>query len=58
MTPLIRAVLSNLIGEEEASEIDVISNDVNIHADGKWEIQYRHPSRYVSSRISLFFAQL
>ena len=44
MAPLIRAVLSNLVGEEAANEIDIIANDVNISPDGKWEIQYRHPS--------------
>ncbi|KZT36146.1 hypothetical protein SISSUDRAFT_1050258 [Sistotremastrum suecicum HHB10207 ss-3] len=44
MAPLIRAILSNLIGEEEAAKIDIISNDVKIEQDGKWSIQYRHPS--------------
>ncbi|KAH8110026.1 HAD-like domain-containing protein [Phellopilus nigrolimitatus] len=44
MTPLIRAVLSNLIGEEDAATIDIVSNDVKLLPDGKWEIQYRHPS--------------
>jgi len=44
MTPIIRTVLSNLIGEEDAKEIEIISNDVTIHPDGKWEIKYRHPS--------------
>lgn len=45
MAPLIRALLGSLIGEEDANKIDIVSNDVNIHPDGKWEIQYRHPSR-------------
>ncbi|KAF8069232.1 HAD-like domain-containing protein [Lyophyllum atratum] len=44
MAPLIRAVLSNLVGEEAAAEIEIIANDVTIHADEKWDIQYRHPS--------------
>ncbi|KAH9933028.1 HAD-like domain-containing protein [Fomitopsis serialis] len=44
MAPLIRAVLSNLVGEEDASKIDIVSNEIIIHPDGKWEIQYRHPS--------------
>ncbi|EPT02183.1 hypothetical protein FOMPIDRAFT_1022985 [Fomitopsis schrenkii] len=44
MAPLIRALLGSLIGEEDANKIDIVSNDVNIHPDGKWEIQYRHPS--------------
>jgi 2-hydroxy-3-keto-5-methylthiopentenyl-1-phosphate phosphatase len=47
MAPLIRAVLSKHIGEEEANEIEIISNDVDILPDGKWRIKYRHPSRYV-----------
>lgn len=45
MEPLIRAVLSNLVGEQDASEIEIISNDVEIQDDGKWTIKYRHPSR-------------
>ncbi|OCH94039.1 hypothetical protein OBBRIDRAFT_789745 [Obba rivulosa] len=44
MAPLIRAVLSNLIGDEEAKNIEIVSNDVDIHPDGKWEIKYRHPT--------------
>jgi hypothetical protein len=46
MAPLIRACLTNLIGEE-AHAIDIISNDVQINPGGKykWNIQYRHPSR-------------
>lgn len=44
MTPLIRAVLSNLIGETDADKIEIVSNEVIIHPDGKWKIQYRHPS--------------
>lgn len=47
MAPIIRAVLTNLISEEEASSIDIIANDVE-YLDGaetgeKWEIVYRHP---------------
>jgi len=45
MAPVIRAVLSKHIGEEEAKEIEIISNDVEIQPDGKWQIKYRHPSR-------------
>lgn len=48
MAPWIRACLTELIGEEEVSHIDIVSNDVKIEEDGKWEIQYRHPSRCVS----------
>ena len=47
MAPIIRAVLSALIGEEDAKDIEIVSNDVDIHEDGTWEIKYRHPTRYV-----------
>ena len=47
MAPLIRAVLSTLIGEQDASEIEIIANEVDIFHDGKWDIHYRHPSRWV-----------
>jgi 2-hydroxy-3-keto-5-methylthiopentenyl-1-phosphate phosphatase len=45
MAPLIRAVLSNLLGEEAANEIEIISNDVTVQPDGKWKIKFRHPTR-------------
>lgn len=45
MAPLIRAVLSKLIGDEQAQEIEIIANDVDIRENGTWEIKYRHPSR-------------
>jgi len=45
MAPLIRVVLSNLIGEEAANEVPIIANDVEVFPDGKWEIRFRHPSR-------------
>ena len=45
MAPLIRAVLSTLIGEEDAAHIDIVSNDVITSEGGKWEIKYRHPTR-------------
>ncbi|KAL1690525.1 HAD-like domain-containing protein [Schizophyllum commune] len=44
MTPTIRAVLSNLLGEQAAEDIEIISNDVDIKEDGTWEIKFRHPS--------------
>ncbi|KAG6884889.1 hypothetical protein C0993_007398, partial [Termitomyces sp. T159_Od127] len=34
MAPLIRAVLSSLVGEDSANEIEIISNDVTVHSDG------------------------
>ncbi|EPQ50908.1 hypothetical protein GLOTRDRAFT_118248 [Gloeophyllum trabeum ATCC 11539] len=44
MAPLIRAVLSALIGDDEAQEIEIISNDVDVKPDGSWAIKYRHPT--------------
>ena len=45
MTPVIRAILKNLVGPD-ADKIDVICNDVkarpgkHINEEGGWEIQY------------------
>ncbi|PPQ88787.1 hypothetical protein CVT25_010473 [Psilocybe cyanescens] len=44
MAPLIRAVLSKLVGQKDADEIEIIANDVTVFPDGKWEIKFRHPS--------------
>lgn len=44
MTPIIRAVLSNLLPEDAAATIPIISNEVEPLADGKWTIKYRHPT--------------
>jgi hypothetical protein len=49
MEPLIRGVLSNLIGEDDAKTIDIISNEVDIKSDGSWSIKFRHPERWVIS---------
>ncbi|KAK4689159.1 hypothetical protein P7C73_g939, partial [Tremellales sp. Uapishka_1] len=47
MAPIIRAVLETLIGHEEASQIEIIANDVKYldpeQKGTKWEIVYRHP---------------
>jgi len=43
MEPLIRAILSNLVGED-AKDIEIISNSVDVHEDGSWNIKFRHPS--------------
>lgn len=48
MAPIIRAVLSNLVGDEDANEIEIIANDADVRPDGSWEIKYRHPSRSVT----------
>ncbi|PIL30121.1 hypothetical protein GSI_07698 [Ganoderma sinense ZZ0214-1] len=44
MAPIIRAVLSNLIGEEDSNTIEIVSNEVEVHEDGTWSIKYRHPT--------------
>ena len=47
MEPLIRAILSKLLGDD-ANDIEIISNSVDIHKDGTWNLKYRHPSRYLT----------
>ncbi|KAK2461118.1 hypothetical protein APHAL10511_006645 [Amanita phalloides] len=44
MAPIIRAVLTSFVGEEDANEIDIIANDAIVHPNGSWEIKFRHPS--------------
>ncbi|GAA5875568.1 hypothetical protein JCM1840_003263 [Sporobolomyces johnsonii] len=43
MIPIIRAILTNLIGEEDAARIQIVANDVQHLDDGKWTIKYLHP---------------
>jgi len=50
MAPLIRSVLANLIGEEEAAQIEIIANDVRFttpegsaQKHNGWEVVWRHP---------------
>lgn len=45
MAPLIRAVLSKLIGDEEAQNIEIIANDAQGEG-ADWQIKYRHEERY------------
>ena len=45
MAPLIRVVLSKLIGDEQAKEIEIVANEADVKEDGSWAIKYRHPSR-------------
>ncbi|KAI1789215.1 HAD-like domain-containing protein [Ganoderma leucocontextum] len=44
MAPIIRAVLSNLIGEEDSKAIEIVSNEADVHENGTWSIKYRHPT--------------
>ncbi|GAA5907749.1 putative phosphoric monoester hydrolase [Sporobolomyces salmoneus] len=43
MVPIIRAILENLIGPEDAKQISIIANDVKHLEGGKWTISYLHP---------------
>lgn len=53
MEPLIRAVLSKLIGEEDAEKIEIISNDAKVEDGGKsWEIVFRNPDSGFVSRVT------
>lgn len=49
MEPIIRSIMGNLIGEEDAAQIDIVSNDVKYtDPEGKgtsWEIVFRHPDK-------------
>lgn len=43
MTPIIKALLELFIGEKAVNNIQIISNDVEVFEDGKWQIVYRDP---------------
>ena len=45
MQPIIRALLTKLIGPT-AEKIDIISNDVDIHEDGSWDIVFHDDSHF------------
>ena len=51
MEPIIRALLTDLVGPT-AEQIRIVSNDVEIRGDGKWEIVYRD-GRYVGGYTPL-----
>ena len=57
MTPIIRSIFANLIGDKDASEIEIISNDVKFtDAEQKgetWELVYRHPENWFGHDKSL-----
>ncbi|GAO49503.1 hypothetical protein SAICODRAFT_66451 [Saitoella complicata NRRL Y-17804] len=46
MEPLIRALLTRLLGEELGSKIEIVSNSVDIRPDGTWEIIYHDDSGF------------
>lgn len=39
MKPIIEAIFANLVGEEDAANIDVIANDTEFSDDGSWKIK-------------------
>lgn len=46
MVPIIRAILENLIGAEEADRMEIVANEVDTSkgsGPGQWTIKYRHP---------------
>jgi len=48
MAPIIRSIVSTLIGEEEADTLIIIANDVDLQggsgAAGTWGVKFRHPN--------------
>lgn len=61
MKPIIQACLTNLVGLEDAAKIDVLSNDVELLDDNKWQIKYRHPESgfgHDKSRSTAVYQQL
>lgn len=43
MKPIIYALLKKLVGAEAVENIEIISNEVKVLPDGKWEIVYKDP---------------
>lgn len=46
MEPFIRALFEQYLGKEEASSIEIVSNDINVHPDGQWNIVYHDDSHF------------
>jgi 2-hydroxy-3-keto-5-methylthiopentenyl-1-phosphate phosphatase len=55
--PIIRAIMSNLLGDEDAERIEIISNEADIRPDGHFSVKFRHPERQAVS-ISPFPSDL
>lgn len=47
MVPIIKAVLEKYMDADDVKQINIIANDVEYLADGKWTIRYRHPDSCV-----------
>ena len=57
MVPIIRAILENLIGKEEADRMEIVANEVDTSkgsGPGEWTIKYRHPESSVLIRKHIF----
>lgn len=46
MKPIIKHLLTSLVGEDSIHKIDIISNEVEIDSDDKWRIVYRDDSSF------------
>ncbi|KAK9476396.1 HAD-like domain-containing protein [Lipomyces japonicus] len=46
MKPVIHALLTKLVGQEAADDIEIVANDVKINDDGSWDIVYRDESGF------------
>lgn len=43
MVPIIRAIMENLVGTEDANAIEIIANEVEYLENGQWNVKFRHP---------------
>lgn len=43
MVPIIRAIMENLVGVEDAAKIEIVANEVEYLDNGSWTIKFRHP---------------
>jgi 2-hydroxy-3-keto-5-methylthiopentenyl-1-phosphate phosphatase len=53
LRPIIRAIMSNLLGEEDAERIEIISNYADIRSDGHFSVKFRHLERYEQAAPSV-----
>uniref|UniRef100_A0A060TCI5 ARAD1D39468p n=1 Tax=Blastobotrys adeninivorans TaxID=409370 RepID=A0A060TCI5_BLAAD len=60
MEPIIRALLTKLVGEKAAQNIQIVANDVDLREDGTWNVKFRDetPHGHDKSRAIRPYAQL
>ncbi|WBW73359.1 phosphoric monoester hydrolase Ptf1 [Schizosaccharomyces osmophilus] len=46
MMPFIRSLLEQYLGKEEATKIEIVSNDINVNEDGTWNIVYHDDTHF------------